>query len=307
VEYQPPELEDGRRLRPAEIGTILDERADTFDVSATIVDLAVRGYLRIVEIPKEGIFGETDYRLEKLRPAGAELLPYEAELFASLFETGDEVTMSGLEDKFYKDLAEVKTALYKQVVEVNKFFPSSPEKVRTIHLIGGGVLALAGAFAFVQLGTFLGAAIIAAPIVLAGVALIVLSRAMPRRTGKGREMFRRSLGFREYMVVAETDRQRFAEEENIFEKYLPYAIVYECVDKWAKAFEGLEGRPATRTSGWYSSPHVFSAVAFSHGINGFSSSMSSAISSTPGGSGGSGFSGGGFSGGGGGGGGGGSW
>ena len=62
IEYQPPELtRRGRRLRPAEIGTLLDERADTLDVSATIVDLAVRGYLRITELEKSWTFGKADY------------------------------------------------------------------------------------------------------------------------------------------------------------------------------------------------------------------------------------------------------
>ena len=36
------------------------------DVSATLVDLAVRGYLLIQEIPKEGWFGKPDWRLIRL-------------------------------------------------------------------------------------------------------------------------------------------------------------------------------------------------------------------------------------------------
>lgn len=44
VEYFPPD-----KLRPAEIGTLLDERADTLDVSATIIDLAARGFLTIFD------------------------------------------------------------------------------------------------------------------------------------------------------------------------------------------------------------------------------------------------------------------
>ena len=92
------------------------------------------------------------------------------------------------------------------------------------------------------------------------------------------------------MTIAETERQRFNEEANIFERYLPYAIVYDCVDKWAKAFEGLEGQPATQTSGWYVGSGVFMASSFSRDVNSFSSSISTAIASTPGGSGGSGFS-----------------
>ena len=50
VEFAPPE-----NVRPGQIGTLIDERANVLDVTATIVDLAGRGYLLIQEIPKEGL------------------------------------------------------------------------------------------------------------------------------------------------------------------------------------------------------------------------------------------------------------
>ncbi len=62
VEFLPPE-----DLRPAQMGVLLDERADTLDVTATIIDLAVRGYLHITEIPKKGMFGSKDWKLDKLK------------------------------------------------------------------------------------------------------------------------------------------------------------------------------------------------------------------------------------------------
>jgi len=305
-EYQPPAASrGGRRYRPAEIGTLLDERADTLDVSATIVDLAVRGYLRITEVEKKTwLFGSTDYTLEKLKPDDSDLLLYERKLFEGLFEDGDTVQMSDLKNEFYTTLAEVKKRLYTQVVKSDGFFPHSPETVRNIHLGAGIGLIVIGAGAIAVLGIYVGAAIVGIPIVLAGLMMLALSRSMARRTGPGREVYRRILGFREYMTVAETDRQRFNEEAGLFQEYLPYSIVLGCVDRWAKVFEDLGLQP--ETSGWYVSSHAFAPIAFSHSLQSFSSSMSSAIASTPGGSGGSGFSGG-SSGGGGGGGGGGSW
>ena len=137
------------------------------------------------------------------------------------------------------------------------------------------------------------------------IALVAFSPVMPRKTKGGAELARRSFGFRRYMQVAETDRQRFAEKEHIFADYLPYAIVYLCVDQWAKAFEGIDLKEAT--SGWYAGTNVnvFTASALSQDLASFSSQVSTAIASTPGGSGSSGFGGG--AGGGGGGGGGGSW
>ena len=117
---------------------------------------------------------------------------------------------------------------------------------------------------------------------------------------------RRVLGFKLYITTAETRRQEFNEEQNIFARYLPFAIVFECVDKWADAFDGLDSRVGEETAYWYTGTGAFHVGAFTSGVHSFSNNVSSAIASTPGGSGGSGFSGG-FSGGGGGGGGAGSW
>ncbi|HVQ17954.1 MAG TPA: DUF2207 domain-containing protein, partial [Actinomycetes bacterium] len=81
VEWSPP---DG--LRPGLVGTLIDEQANVLDVTATIVDLAVRGYLRIDELPREGWFGTRDWQLVQLKAGDTELLGYETKLFASLFK-----------------------------------------------------------------------------------------------------------------------------------------------------------------------------------------------------------------------------
>jgi uncharacterized membrane protein YgcG len=256
-------------------------------------------------VPKTWLFGKTDYTLERLKPRDAELLVYEGQLLDGLFDDGETVDMSDLKNEFYTTLKKVKERLYTQVVSRDRLFPHNPESVRNIHAVGGLVIIGLGVGAMVALGTYLGAAVVGVPIVLAGLLILVLSGAMARRTGKGRELYRRTLGFREYMTVAETDRQRFNEDAGLFQEYLPYAIVFGCVDRWAQVFEDLGIEP--QTSSWYVSNHAFAPLAFSHSLQSFSSSMSSAIASTPGGSGSSGFGGGGSSGGGGGGGGGGSW
>jgi uncharacterized membrane protein len=111
-------------------------------------------------------------------------------------------------------------------------------------------------------------------------------------------------GFRTVIATAETHMARWAEQENAFTRYLPYAIVFGLTDKWAKAFEGLAKEPDTS---WYVSGRPFAFHEFTDSIEGFSVTTAGTIASTPSGSGSSGFGGGGSSGGGGGGGGGGSW
>ena len=70
----------------------------------------MRGYLRIVEIPKEGLFGKNDYQLEQLKPADRDAAAATSRpCYDALFEDGDTVEMSDLKNKFYTDLAKVKS------------------------------------------------------------------------------------------------------------------------------------------------------------------------------------------------------
>ncbi len=315
VQYTPPEIGGKeRRMRPAEIGVLLDERADTLDVSATIVDLAVRKFLLIKELPKDGVFGifkHQDYELERLEQKEDDLLPYEKLLLKALFDK-PVVKLSELKYTFHDDLQKVKNDLYEEAVKRNKLFPRQPDDVRSQYVMTGVVIAVAGIAITFGLGKAFGAGVIGIPVIAVGGLLAVLAPSMPRRTGLGHEVYRRCLGFRLYMVTAETDRQKFAEEANIFHEYLPYAIVCGCVDKWAKAFAGLgsEQQPY-----YYVGSGRFMPLVFAGNLNSFSTSIGGVMASTPGGQGisglggggFSGFGGGGFSGGGVGGGGGGSW
>lgn len=301
VEFLPPE-----RLRPAQMGVILDERADTLDVTATIIDLAVRGHLHITEIAKKGWLGKKDWQLEKKEKPEDVLLAYERELLDAIFDSREEVRVSALKNKFAEDLGRVKDELYKDAV-ARKWFKRSPESMRNIWLAVGIGMAGLGALMVLVAALQFSRALIPVPFILGGLAMIPLSRAMAHRTATGSEALRRVLGFRLYIATAETRRQEFNEQQNIFASYLPFAIVFGCVDKWAKAFEGLDDVARQSTANWYTGVGAFQVVAFTSGMRGFASTVSTTIASTPGSSGGSGFSGGGFSGGGGGGGGVGSW
>ncbi|MCH7618111.1 MAG: DUF2207 domain-containing protein, partial [Chloroflexi bacterium] len=208
VEFEPPPVgESGRRMRPAEVGLLLDEKADTVDVSATIVDLAVRKYLRIEEL--EG--GKDEYELVRLETPDGELLPYEQRLLDALFRDGDRAELDDLKNEFYEDLAKVKTDLYSQGVDSNKFFAQDPEKVRGRYSLFGVGAAVAGGVLTWFLGAQYEMGLIGVPIFLAGGALMLTSGAMPRRTARGRQAYRRCLGFRTFITAGHQGRERFAE------------------------------------------------------------------------------------------------
>lgn len=50
-------------LRPVEIGTLIDQSCDVSDVSVTLINLAVRGYYTVREIPSTGFFRSVRSRL----------------------------------------------------------------------------------------------------------------------------------------------------------------------------------------------------------------------------------------------------
>ena len=299
VEFAPPE-----RIRPGQIGTLLDERANVIDVTATIVDLAGRGSLLIQEIPDRGLFSKTDWNLIRLEKDETELLAYEKRLLDGLFRDGTEVKVSELKTTFAARLHTVEEALYKDAMQ-QKWFRARPDQIRTRWAGRGALLAVAGGALTFALARWTHWGLVGIPVIVAGVALALMARRMPARTAKGTAMLRRIRGFRRVIATAETHMSRWAEEENVFTRYLPYAIVFGLTKKWAKAFEDMGLRPDT--SSWYVGPRPFTAVAFADSIDGFAVTTGGTLASTPASSGSSGFGGGGFSGGGGGGGGGGSW
>jgi uncharacterized protein (TIGR04222 family) len=298
VEFAPPD-----DMRPGQMGTLVDEQANTLDVSATIVDLAVRGFLMIQENPKEGWFGKPDWTLIKLEESETGLLTYERRLLNALFRDGTEVTISDLRNTFATRLEGVEESLYVDVVN-RGWFRSRPDKVRSTWQVRGALALILGAALTFVLARWTHWGLLGIPLLVGGLLLLIFAKRMPARTASGTAMLRRVRGFRRVIETAETHMSQWAEKEMIFTTFLPYAVVFGCTDKWAKAFAALGVQPDTS---WYVSPRPFVYTEFAQSMDGFAVTTGGTIASTPSGSGSSGFGGGGFSGGGGGGGGGGSW
>jgi uncharacterized membrane protein YgcG len=298
--YEPP-----AGLTPAEVGTVLDERVDLLDVTSTILDLAVRGHLRIEELETTTLLflKSQDYRLVRLAGEG-ELREHERKLCDALFSGGSDVLVSSLKNSFYQELPAIRAAIYQALVREDGYFPASPEKIRTIWRVVGIVLVVLGGVAFAAQS--LGAALAFGA---SGLVVLVFGRAMPRRTRRGRRAYEEILGFREFVERVERDR---LEREGLripetFERLLPYAIVLGVADVWAEAFADLYSQPPS----WYGAAPghgPFRAGSFVTDVGRSLDTMGQTLASRPSssGSGSSGFSGG-SSGGGFGGGGGGSW
>ncbi len=311
VQFTPPE-----GVGPGMMGTLIDKKADLRDVTATIINLAVRGYLRVEQTGP----GRKDFQLVRTgSPDG--LLPHEAALFTRLFP-GEATVMTSaqLQDKsFASTVQEGKTMLY-QAVTASGWFTSDPSRSRTVWFVLAAVLGAVTGLTLVLPPFQRGLWVVGVPAAVAAVgALVCANRAGPR-TADGTAVYLQSLGFRQYLTTAEADQIRWEEGQDIFSRYLPYAIAFDCADRWASVFRELAARGVDLPEPtWYINPyaagHGFgfasSVDSMMSSLTGFSESAATALqAATSGSSGGSGFSSGGFSGGGGGGiggGGGGSW
>ncbi len=309
-----PHYEAPEGFTPAEAGTLIDEKVDMHDISATIIDMAVRGYLKIKEIKKKKILFGDDYDYEFIRLKeynnASELHSHEKKTLDAIFQSGDTVKMSDLKNKFYLKLPGIIDATYDRLVS-EKYFPRNPDKTRKAYAGTGGALLFLPLF---FLGAFI-EGLIAVPIAIAvsGVIILAFANIMPAKTKKGVEMYYTILGLEEFINTAEKDRIKWQEKENIFMKLLPYAMAFRIADKWSKAFEGLNKTPSWFESTDPNFANNFNTYYFVNRLTNMSNSMATTMQTSPrssgsGGSwsGGSGFSGG-FSGGGFGGGGGGSW
>lgn len=275
--YDPPKNKQGRFLTPAEVGTLIDESADLKDVSATIIDLARRGFIKIEERKKKDW-----YLIKTKEPEG--FLGFEKKLVNGIFESGKTIRIK--DEKLYSTIESVKDEIYSQMVN-NGFFPEDPKKVRDFY----GLVAL-GAFFTANF-----------PLLLIS---LTFGRVMPVKTQLGVDALAVARSLKNFLITQERQYAFQAKEKFLFEKLLPYAIVFGVEKIWAERFKNLD----IKNPAWYSGYNQanFNSALLVSGLHSTMNSMSSSFSPTTSSSGfSSGFSGGGFSGGGGGGGGGGSW
>ena len=173
-------------------------------------------------------------------------MPYEAKLLTGIFKDGPDVTLSGLKNHFATRLKAVENLLYEDLVSEG-WYTRRPDRTRdqVARDRRRGTDRRRGAHRSCWPGHELRAGRL--PIVVAGLLLFIGSRWLPRRTAKGYGTLRRVLGFKMFIDESEKDRARFAEQQNIFSEYLPYAVVFGATEKWARAFAGLDGQLPQRT------------------------------------------------------------
>ncbi len=252
-------------LSPALVGALIDERVDTKEVIATIVDLAKRGYLEMVD-EREGKAFKKPLTTFKRKKSFDDLGGFEKKTAESLFELGsaDEVTTAQLKNHFFSKVPPIVSQIYNAVASEGLFY-KNPKKARS-RWVGYGFLV--GAVLAVLTFVLSGAEINGWGLFLAGSivsTLVVWGFAgyMPQRTPKGAQEQKKWQAFRNYLE----DLGRFTDMDTAkekYEKYLPYAIAFGVEKQWTRRFEDVTV-PAPQ---WYHPPVIIYGLPHTGPIGG---------------------------------------
>lgn len=281
-------------------------------MASQILDLAVRHFIKIYEIKKTSFFGKDDYEIEIIKNVN-ELKTEELEVLLDIYskvpEEGDRISLSSISKNYFvtKNLADNSKKVRDLNIDTYMLRGKNPDKSSWFKRSGIVFLILA----LPILNIFF---------LILGLILIIMGVALKPLTDRGLVLARYLDGLKQYIKVAEVDRIKALQSPEgaekvgsvdpndkaqlikLYERVLPYAVLFGLEKSWSKQIGDYY--EATNTSPiWYvGTTPGFNAVVFADSINKFNSQTSVSTSSSTGGA-----SGGGFSGGGGGGGGGGGW
>ncbi len=306
--YEPP-----FGISPAEAGTLLDDQIHPRDITSTIIDLAVRGYIKIEETAEKIlIFTHKDYVFHLLKPReqwDAGLAPHERVMLENVFAGGNDTRLSSLKNRFYTAVPVIREDIM-SALKRKGIYLLDPESANG-YSVGAAIAVLIpfAIFQFMDWANFFNSALLL--VVCIPLSLVIwwlFARVMTAKTIKGARTRVAVLGFQEFMNRVDAERLKIM-PPTTFEKFLPYAMALEVEHHWAQAFAGIVKDPPQ----WYVSPGgygAFNPIFFSSSMHSMASDMHQVFVSSPrasssgsgfgGGGGGGGFSGGGFGGGGGG-------
>ncbi|MDD4409310.1 MAG: DUF2207 domain-containing protein [Candidatus Pacebacteria bacterium] len=300
-------------ISPLESKTITTESVDLTNIGAEIIQLAIKGYLKIEKVTEKVLLFDNDgYKFIKLKESDDGLTKYQSGMIKALFDQGrNEITTFEIKkmaqeigNSYSTNLrgfltSEGPNIIYDRLTKEG-YFPNNPSDVKVVN----GLISACMFLPMFIIPMILGFAIPGLIGLFLFFGVLTFSLLMPKKTIKGVEAKEYLEGLKKYISVAEIERIKFhnAPEKSPehFEELLPYAIIFGLEKEWAKKFESLTYQP-----NWYvgQSGMAFNSAVIASDISNIGNSVSTTMAS----SGASGLGGAGGVGGGGGGGGGGSW
>jgi len=246
--FDPPKVH-GRDLTAFETGALIDEHINIREFTALIIQLAQKGYLKIVEKEKE------EFELIKTKDVGGgdQLQEFENLFITTLFQAKTHVRIKDNVSSLVTLIPKLEKMTYESLVK-DGFFPKNPDGIRKYYAM---IIGLATISFNLPL------------IISAG----IFGRIMPKKTLEGVRGAMVAKSLKNFLSSQERQLEFQADKQMMFEKLLPFAIAFGVEKIWAKRFEGLD----LKQPDWYQSEdgRSFTAGALAGSIH---SSFSPALS-----------------------------
>ena len=222
-------------IPPALVGVLYRQKVTAREIAATLIDLALRKDIYILDRERSFAFGKGRF--------DQRLLGYEKLLLAKIFRnnmSADQDTMhERVQNQIYsKKISLVSAGIYAIATRLG-YFRDNPRRVHAKYWLFGIVaiaIGLAGfisSFIFKLMPSF--TALFWVGMMIASIVIIVMASNIPMRSEIGNDALANWLAFKKYL----TDPKPIEYSPTVhqlFEAYLPYAIVMDCEAAWARRF-----------------------------------------------------------------------
>lgn len=240
-------------IRPGQVGTLADETVDPVDITATILDLATRGYLLITELPRTGAHDPFDWTLQRRDADLSALRPYERTILDAVAPAdGSTVQVSRIENNLGGVVAQVQDELYADVVQQG-WFSRRPDQTRSTWRTAGWIALGLAVVAFVLLAIFTTFGLTGLVLIGLAAGLVLISTEMPARTQSGSSVLAGLQLLAGQLQMLPTDRAPKGRELAELSEVLPYAVVLGGTDRWLEAISASDddAAPDSTDLAWY--------------------------------------------------------
>lgn len=223
-------------IPPSVVGALFNQKVGPREIAATLLDLAQRGDIVIID-------GEAGFSFGKGR-FDQRLLAFEKILLSKIFKENLSSNRQDLEkrlnDHFYsKKMSMVTSGIYALATRLGYFKIDPQKSLLKYRLVGIFCFLVATAGFVLSLVKFTEppfAIFLWVGMMISALIISVIAGHIPIRTIIGQEVLSNWLAFRKFL--SDPDPFPYSEgNQDIFQKYLPYAIVLDCESAWARRFE----------------------------------------------------------------------
>jgi len=237
LQFAPP-----KNIRPAEAGTLIDEKADNDDLIGTILDLAIR---KNILIHDHG--GAFDFELVEDFENDDGVIEFEKQLLRIMFGRDNKRSLETVKIHLLSRLWEIKQKLYKNMQEKG-WYTQNPDKIHSRYAQWGGlffilgiIIIVANTFKFIPSNISLHASM---SLISSSIIIYAFAKIMPRRTKQGHEIYEHMIGLHQYLLhPGHSAPTYFTEQKESFEKLLPYAIIFGCLNMWLTHYNKIAKIP----------------------------------------------------------------